>query len=237
MRRRPSLVLGAVFAVFGFLVVTAVASARLNEKQAEPRKAQLIKLIQQRRSQVAKLDGEVRGLRADVTRAQRRASRRSELDRDKAKRMADLAAAAGTTALKGKAVVVRLADSDKKPTDPDQADAYRIHDADLQLVVNALFAAGAEAVAVNDSRLVATTPIRAAGDTIVVNFRPLSPPYTVSAIGADRDGFEKSEIAKRFTRWQKLFGLGYRVKEETVTVPAYTGRVAITTAKPEGTGG
>jgi uncharacterized protein YlxW (UPF0749 family) len=221
-----------VFAVLGFLVVTAIASARLGAKQAEPRKAQLIKLIQQRRDQVADLDTEVRELRNNVIRAQRRASRRSQLDREQTRRMADLAQAAGTTALKGKAVVVRLSDSDKKPADAEQADAYRIHDADLQLVVNALFAAGAEAVAVNDSRLVATTPIRAAGDTIVVNFRPLSPPYTVSAIGADRQAFEKSEIAKRFTRWQRLFGLGFRIKEETVTVPAYTGRVAISTAEP-----
>jgi uncharacterized protein YlxW (UPF0749 family) len=233
---RPSLVLAAVFAVLGFLVVTAIASARLGAKEAEPRKAQLIKLIQQRRSQVDDLDAQVRKLRTDVAGAQKRASRRSALDREQTKREADLAQAAGTTALKGKAVVVRLSDSDEKPADPDRADAYRIHDADLQIVVNALFASGAEAVAVNDSRLVATTPIRAAGDTIVVNFRPLSPPYTVSAIGADREAFEKSEIAKRFTRWQRLFGLGFRIKEETVTVPAYTGRVAITTAKTDGTG-
>lgn len=235
--RRPSLVLAAVFAVVGFLVVTAIGSARANQKQAEPRKAQLVKLIQQRRSQVDDLDQAVRKLRTDVADAQRRASRRSQSDREQARRTADLANAAGTTAMEGKAVVVRLSDSDKRPTDPDQAGAYRIRDTDLQLVVNALFAAGAEAVSVNGSRLVATTPIRSAGDTIVVNFRPLSPPYTVAAIGADKAQFEESQIAKRFDRWVKLFGLGFKVREDTVTVPAYTGRVAISTAKPTGTGG
>ncbi|MDQ1437787.1 MAG: hypothetical protein QOK43_1416 [Acidimicrobiaceae bacterium] len=224
--------LAAVFVVLGFLLVTAVASARAGQKQAQPRKTQLVKLIQQRRSQVAGLDKDVRKLRAELVAAQRNESRRSRLDSERAKRLADLAQAAGTTALTGKGLEVRLSDSDKRPAEADQTGAYRIHDADLQLVVNALFAAGAEAVAVNDSRIVATTPIRAAGDTIVVNFRPLSPPYTVEAIGANAKGFGASEIAKRFNRWERLFGLGFKVKETTVAVPAYTGRVAIATAEP-----
>ncbi|HEV7886887.1 MAG TPA: DUF881 domain-containing protein [Acidimicrobiales bacterium] len=234
MPRRSSLVLAAVFTVLGFLLVTAAGSARAGRKQAEPRKAQLVKLIQQRRSQVGDLDQAVRQLRTEVADAQRRASRQGRQDREQAKRSADLAEAAGTVALRGKAVVVKLSDSDKTPADPDQADAYRIRDSDLQLVVNALFSAGAEAIDVNGSRLVATTPIRSAGDTIVVNFRPLGPPYEVSAIGADRAAFERSEIAKRFSRWEHLFGLGFSVREATVTVPAYTGRVGISTAKPTG---
>ena len=91
------------------------------------------------------------------------------------------------------------------------------------------------AVAVTDSRLVATTPIRAAGDTIVVNFRPLTPPYRVSAIGADRVRFEASDIARRFDRWTELFGLGFSVAERrVVTVPGYTGRVSISAATPAG---
>ena len=232
MRRRPSLVLVAVFAVLGFLVVTTIASARIGQKEAEPRKAELIKLIQQRRAQIDDLDEDVSRLRDDVAAAQKVASARSRQDTQLAERLDELAEAAGTIALKGDAVVVRLSDSDKKPSDPDEAGAYRIRDADLQLVVNALFAAGAEAIAVNDSRVVSTTPIRAAGDTIVVNFRPLNPPYTVKAIGADRAAFEASEIVKRFNRWQKLFGLGFRIREEVATVPAYTGRVAISTAVP-----
>jgi uncharacterized protein YlxW (UPF0749 family) len=69
-----------------------------------------------------------------------------------------------------------------------------------------------------------------------VNFRPLNPPYTVKAIGADKTAFERSEIAKRFDRWQHLFGLGFRIREQEVTVPAFTGRVAIVTAKPAGEG-
>jgi uncharacterized protein YlxW (UPF0749 family) len=119
-----------------------------------------------------------------------------------------------------------------------EAGAYRIHDADLQLVVNGLFGAGAEAVAINGNRVVVTTPIRAAGDTIVVNFRPVSPPYVVTAIGADQRQFDGTEIASRFRRWTGLFGLGFSIRRvDDVVVPAYAGRVQITTASPVPAGG
>jgi uncharacterized protein YlxW (UPF0749 family) len=56
-------------------------------------------------------------------------------------------------------------------------------DRDLQTVVNGLWAAGAEAIAVNGQRLTARSAIRYAGQAILVDFRPLVPPYVVQAIG------------------------------------------------------
>lgn len=232
MRRPPSAVLAVGFALLGFLVVTAVSSVGESRRAAEPRKGQLIDLIERRRSLVAEQDRAVHALRGEVEVARRQLSRRGASDRAAAESGATLAMQAGTVALKGRGLDVRLADSAREPTTEDDAGAFHIRDTDLQLVVNALFAAGAEAVAVNGSRLVATTPIRSAGGTIVVNFRPLSPPYKVSAIAADRRAFEDSEIAQRFKRWTSLFGLGFSVQQGDVTVPAYSGRVAITSAQP-----
>jgi uncharacterized protein YlxW (UPF0749 family) len=83
--------------------------------------------------------------------------------------------------------------------------------------------------------LVATTPIRGAGQTIVVNFRPLNPPYVVQAIGASSAQFESSDIAARFRHWTTQYGLGFNAKvADRVVLPAYNGRVAITTANPVG---
>jgi uncharacterized protein YlxW (UPF0749 family) len=158
-------------------------------------------------------------------------------DRREAAELEALATQAGTVPLRGAGLVVSMAPSDRPAPVSEDAGAYQIHDTDVQLVVNALWAAGAEAVAINDSRLVATTPIRSAGGTIVVNFRPLSPPYVISAIGADRARFEASAIARRFKRWTKLFGLGFQVRPRTsVAVPGYTGRVGISAASPGGGG-
>ncbi|HVF74755.1 MAG TPA: DUF881 domain-containing protein [Acidimicrobiales bacterium] len=212
--------------------MTTASTTRATREAEAPRRGQLIELIEDRRHDVEGLDRDVRDLRAEVTAAQRAMAQRTEQDEEAADRAERLAVEAGTVALKGRGLLIRLSDSDRDPEDPEQSGAYRIHDTDIQLMVNALFAAGAEAVAVNDSRLVATSPIRAAGDTIVVNFRPLAPPYRIAAIGADRKAFDDSAIATRFRRWTRLFGLGFSVSEREVEVPAYTGRVGITTAEP-----
>jgi len=230
---RSSLVLGGALAITGFLLVSAVHTGRVERARTAPRQAELVELIESRQSLVEDLDAAVERLRADVTRAQQRASRATAVEEETADRLETLGQLAGTTPLRGPGLVVELAPSGREPPSADEAGAYEIHDSDIQLVVNSLFAAGAEAVAVNDSRLVATTPIRAAGDTIVVNFRPLVPPYRIAAIGADRRRFDASDIARRFKRWTELFGLGYDVRgERSITVPGYTGRVSISTAAP-----
>ena len=224
-----------MLAVLGFLVVVAASTAGAGKRREAPRRARLVALIQDRRRQVDDLDGAVRKLRAELGKAQATASRQSGEERARASRTADLSAMAGTLAVKGHGLVVHLADSSRTPASSDEASAYRIHDVDIQLVVNALFAAGAEAVSVNGNRLVATSPVRAAGATIVVNFRPLTPPYDVTGIGARRAGFDASAIAKRFSRWRSLFGLGFSLREaDDLVVPAFTGRVQITRAQPAG---
>ena len=227
--------MSAVLAVTGFLLVTAVLTGQEERRAAAPRKAELVALIADRQALVDDLDAAVVALRRDVADAQSRANQEDTLDQAAASAAATLSEQAGTVPLRGPGLVVTLSPSNREPPSPEEAGAYEIHDSDLQLVVNELWAAGAEAVAVNDSRLVATTPIRAAGGTIVVNFRPLSPPFEVAAIGADRARFERSEIARRFERWTELFGLGFTIEERTrVSVPAYTGRVSISAATPAG---
>lgn len=63
------------------------------------------------------------------------------------------------------------------------SDTGRVRDRDMQRVVNGLWASGAEAITVNGQRLTALSAIRAAGDAILVDNKPLAPPYTVLAIG------------------------------------------------------
>src|SRR6478609_1448482 len=69
----------------------------------------------------------------------------------------------------------------------------RVLDRDLQIVVNGLWAAGAEAIAVNGQRLTALSAIRSAGEAILVDFRPLSPPYVLRAVG------DSATLQRRFT--------------------------------------
>lgn len=96
----------------------------------------------------------------------------------------------GAVPVRGPGMVVKLTDgAGGGLVDPGDAPAEsRVRDADVQFVVNELWAAGAEAVAVNDQRLTSLSAIRNAGDAILVDLQPLNgPTYTVEAVGDPED--------------------------------------------------
>ncbi|GII99086.1 uncharacterized protein YlxW (UPF0749 family) [Sediminihabitans luteus] len=88
----------------------------------------------------------------------------------------------GSVAVSGPGLVVTLRDASGFD-DAQMSSDSRVQDDDLQIVVNSLWASGAEAVAVNGRRLTALSAIRTAGDAILVDLQPLSSPYRVVAIG------------------------------------------------------
>ena len=229
--------LAAVLALVGFLTLVASNGVKEAKRGGESRRAGLVKLIHTRQGEVDTLGKQLVRLRADVTDARHRLSATSA---DETRRLHDAQIWAGTTKMAGPGLEIRLSDSHRvaqdhqKMADTDR-ESLAVHDVDLQLVVNALWAAGGEAVAVNGQRLVATSPIRAAGETITVNFRPLVPPYRIDVIGADRRGFEHSEVAQRFRHWVDQYGLGFSVKaHKKVVVPAYQGTIQRSAAHAEG---
>lgn len=223
--------------MLGFLLVTAARTASATRVAEAPRKERLISLIQERRSQINDLDEAVSDLRGQLRHAESKRSRSDHASAQQQRDAATLAAQAGASTVKGPGLRVKVSDAETIPADVQEASAYRISDVDLQLLVNALWSAGAEAVALNGNRIVATTSIRAAGETVVVNFRPLSPPYRIEAVGADADAFRSTDIARRMKRWRTLFGLGYSATEvDQLTLKPYTGRVGIDVATPGGEG-
>ena len=92
------------------------------------------------------------------------------------------------------------------------------------MVVNGLWAAGAEAVSVNGQRLTALSAIRSAGDAILVDYRPLTRPYRVLAIGDPRTiqaAFSSGPAGSGLRTLQQTYGLKYEVEGVgRVTVPA-----------------
>jgi uncharacterized protein YlxW (UPF0749 family) len=91
---------------------------------------------------------------------------------------------AGLVPVKGPGVEVKLDDSLIKPGPSDDPYYFIVHDVDLQSFINELWAAGAEAIAVNDQRVVTSTSVRCVGPTVLVNTVRLAPPYVIRAIGA-----------------------------------------------------
>jgi uncharacterized protein YlxW (UPF0749 family) len=95
-------------------------------------------------------------------------------------------------------------------------------------------------VAVNGHRVAGGTAIRQAGQAILVNFRAVSSPYRVTAIGDPEDLRRRllgSEIARRFEVWTQVYELGFAVGPvETVTLPALAAPIDLAWARPVGGG-
>lgn len=91
----------------------------------------------------------------------------------------------GLNSVIGKGIEIEINDAPKTDAlETDDVSLARVYDSDIQLLVNALWASGAESISINDGRLTTTSAIRSAGDAILVNYRPLLPPFVISAIGS-----------------------------------------------------
>ncbi|MBN1170858.1 MAG: DUF881 domain-containing protein, partial [Micromonosporaceae bacterium] len=96
-------------------------------------------------------------------------------------------------------------------------------DRDLQEVVNTLWQVGAEAIAINGQRLTSVSTIRAAGGVVLVDFKPITSPYRVSAIGSSdlASAFEGSRTATRFRSYRQTYRMGFSVRSNSrLTLPA-----------------
>jgi uncharacterized protein YlxW (UPF0749 family) len=141
------------------------------------------------------------------------------------------AMSAALVPLTGPGVVITLDDA---PTRPDgslpvnaRPDDLVIHQSDVQAVVNAVWAAAADGVAIMDVRLVATSAVRCVGNTLLLEGRPYSPPFVVTAIAdpaAVRAQLAASPQVAVFQQAVEDYGLTFTVRERPVVeLPAYDG--------------
>lgn len=158
------------------------------------------------------------------------ASLSEELDRQRM--------AAGLTTLHGPGVVVSLDDSGRAVPSGDDAANYLIHDYELRDVVNLLWLAGAEAVSINDERLVASTSVYCVGSTIIVNETRLSPPYDIKAIGNAaqlENTLQDPGVLKKLKGRARQYGIQLKIAQnKELTLPSYTGRLEVKHANPSG---
>jgi uncharacterized protein YlxW (UPF0749 family) len=145
---------------------------------------------------------------------------------------------AGLIPLHGPGVFVTITDS-KRPLRPgEDPNLVLIHYSDVHAVVATLWAAGAEAVAVNNERLVGTSGISCVGTTILCNTRRLAPPYRIVAIG-DPKALRAAVLARRGILDQlRMFDFPVTVVSlGDVRVPAYAAGFERRYAKPIDKGG
>ncbi len=151
------------------------------------------------------------------------ASQESALVKNLTEDLNRIRALLGLTKLSGPGIVITLDDS----SSTEGVTATRLLAYDYRMIldlVNELYAAGAEAISINEQRLTNYSEVRLAGRQLNVNFVPLSAPYVIKVIG-DYDTLNGA-ITSRFGIIGRFREAGYYAEvsdAETIEVPAFTG--------------
>jgi uncharacterized protein YlxW (UPF0749 family) len=134
-------------------------------------------------------------------------------------------------------VTAELTDSSLQTAPTGNLNDLVIHEQDLQAVINALWAGGAEAISVNGQRILATTAIRCVGNTLLLHGAVYSPPYVIRAVGDPvvlRAELQRDPAVARFRGAVQEFKLGFALTDETLEIPAYDGPTALDEARTAG---
>jgi uncharacterized protein YlxW (UPF0749 family) len=226
-----------VFAAAGLLFSTSAGTARGTDLRSDETAAHLDDVIRQTQQHNDIRGAEVARLRAEVDALSRELANDEEVAR--AQRTArDLEQPAGMRPVTGRGLEVRLDDAPReaakrsypKGLEPTPDDLV-VHQQDLQAVVNALWAGGAEAIKLMDQRVISTSAVRCSGNTLILQGRVYSPPYVVIAVGDPgrmREAMGQSQAIEYYLEAVSVYGLGWRVDEHSeVTVPAYAESVEL----------
>lgn len=142
-------------------------------------------------------------------------------------------ALAGLTEVQGPGIIVTLNDSTRVAQPGQDPNLFLIHDEDLLKLVNELKAAGAEAITVNDQRVVAFTEIRCAGPTISVNNTRIGPPYVIQAIGDPTELESALKMRGGIIETIQFWGIQVQIeKKDNIVLPAYVGSHTFKFARP-----
>ncbi len=210
--RGASLLVWAV--IIGLLIGISTANLRGDDSARAAARAQLIQQIEDRQAAVDERGDRIRELRSTIDVAAARldpdlvGTRQEQLDAQRV--------VSGMVPVTGPGLRITVDDAPGIGTDADGDprtglnDEGRVRSKDLQLITNGLWAAGAEAISINGQRLTSRTAIRFAGEAILVNFRPLTRPYTIEAIGDPtqmQTDFARSEAGSYLSGLSSNYGI------------------------------
>jgi uncharacterized protein YlxW (UPF0749 family) len=217
-------------AVAGVLAAVTYNQAAASAQGRQEVRAALIADIQRESDVTDELATQLEDLRAEVTTTRDELLAASAVGQQALDDLALAEQGAGAVPVSGPGLLVTLANADPKADgdpvggDTEEDPRGRVRDGDLQLVVNELWAAGAEAISINGQRLGPTTAIRFAGEAVLVDFRPVTNPYEISAIGDPETlsaRFLASPEVRELADISQLFDLRFDfAREDELSLPA-----------------
>ena len=214
---RPRLVAAGVVVVFGVLVTTAAVQTSRNADVEDESRATLISRVNDERDSVAREQDQIATLQDGNIALEDQLDNTIADEQTAMSQLRRLQVRTGYIPVTGPGVRIVV-------DDPPEGDVTElVRDEHLAKLVDGLWNAGAEAIAINDQRLTVLTSIRNRGPAVRVNSQPVNPPYVVQAIG-DVNTLQGNLLDT--THGSEFFDLaedfGFRVdphNEEELTLP------------------
>ena len=203
----------------------AIAQTRSQASENSATRDALVQRVQAADRRVQALEASVVTAQNDLIAAESAILAGTSLGEQAQQRLERLRIATGQTQVSGSGITVTIDDA---PSDSDttiESESGKVLDGDLQLVINGLWQSGATHIAINERRLTPTTAIRSAGRAILVNYRPLTPPYVITAISPDANQmagtFRESSAGLLLEELEASYGVFWELHTVgEVTLPA-----------------
>ncbi len=236
-RPRPTLVVGSVLAAAGLLFTV---SAQLADTRGSRHPEDLAQLVRAEAARVERLSERVDDLEAEV--ARRSGAAAVDLPARPAELAARESVLSGSRPVTGPGLVVTLDDAPPSSASipGTRPDDLVVHQQDMEHVINALWAGGAEAMTLQGERVTSTSAFRCSGNILLLHGKVFSPPYVIEAIGdprALRAALDASPGVATYKQYVDWVALGWSVtSEDVLELPPYTGSTELRHASvPEGT--
>lgn len=176
-RRRSGRMAAVAVALFGLMVAVAAVQTSRDAAATEEGRQELIRQINLQRDDLRDSQERVSNLRQEISDLTDNAESVEQLQSRVSSSLLSTSAYAGYAPVRGPGVRVTVDDS------PDGTADGRVRDEDMSLLVDGLWVAGAEAIAINGYRLTAITSIRSINKAIHIAAQPIKPPYEILAVG------------------------------------------------------
>ncbi|MDY6028870.1 MAG: DUF881 domain-containing protein [Acidaminococcaceae bacterium] len=210
MDLKGKILIALVFMVFGFMLT-------VQYKATENQKTVRLERVEDLSERLRQTENENRSLRDELDKLRKvdsvNAATEAEMER--------LSLLAGATEVEGAGIEIVLDDSTLNKKSNENANLYIIHDEDLLRVLNELRSAGAEAISINDQRIVAMSEVRCAGPTVSVNNVRSAAPYVIRAIGNAKTMTSALRLRGGVVETFEFWGIYVKISnKEKMTLPA-----------------
>lgn len=231
--------LGVALLALGFLIAAQLASEGPRIRYTTQERSPLLETVNGLQGQQEVLKDRILALRAQIQQEEQLGQGSAALVRQLNDDLRRARVAGGLIPLRGTGVVFQLEDSLQPTAAGRNDDDYRVSARDIRTIVEEMWLAGADAIAVNSERLTTSTAILDIGASVLVNSAFLAQPYQIAAIGP-RDLYERVSASEGFADFMKARAATYGIQvsyyePDPVDVPAYAGTVSLRFGKPAAT--